>query len=88
MLKFFFSPQRFVALCNDNGIKANFISIKEGNRLMSFGLTKGVVDFDSQFIRFSLGDFSGIFGEGLFHEILFNWVYPTSIIEQMKQRGS
>lgn len=84
-LKLLFNPQRFVALCKDNGIKAELTSTKEASRLQSSGFVKGRVNFDGQFIRFSDGDFSGVFGEGLFHEMLFNWVYPTSIIEQMKQ---
>jgi len=84
-LKFFFNPQGFVALCNDNGVKANFTTTKEANRLRSSGSTKRLVDFDGQFIRFSLGDVSTTFGDGFFHEMLFNWVHPTSIIEQMKQ---
>ena len=85
VLKFFFNPQRFVALCNDNGIKADFTSTREADRLRSFGFNKGAVDFDGQFIRFSLGEFSLIFAEGFFYDILFNWVHPTSAIEQMKQ---
>jgi len=85
VLKFFFNPQRFVALCNDNGIKADFTSVKEANRLRSFGLAKGVVDFDGQLIRFSVGDSSWTFAEGPFHDMLFNWIHPTSIIERMKQ---
>jgi len=84
-LKFFFNPQRFVVLCNDNGIKANFTSRKETSRLRSSGSTKGLVDFDGQFICFSLGDATWTFADGAFHEMLFNWVHPTSIIEQMKQ---
>lgn len=85
VLKFFFNPQKFVALCNDNGIKTDFTSTKEANRLRSFGFTKGVVDFDGRFIRFSVGDFTGTFAEGPFHDMLFNWIHPMSIIEQMKQ---
>jgi hypothetical protein len=85
MLKLYFNPQRFVILCNDNGIKADLTSIKEANRLRTSGFAKGCVEFDGQFIRFSIGDFSGTFGEGNFHDILFNWIHPTSIIERMKQ---
>lgn len=84
-LKIFFDPQGFVDLCNDNGLRTNFINRKEVNRLMSSGSTKGLVNFNGQFIHFSHGDISMAFGDGTFHEILFNWVYPTSVIEQMKQ---
>jgi len=86
MLKFFFNPQRFVALCNDNGLKANFTTTKESNRLRSSGSTKkGLVDFDGQFIHFSFGDTTCTFAEETFHEMLFNWVRPISIIELIKQ---
>jgi hypothetical protein len=84
-LKFFFNPQRFVFLCNDNGLKAKLTSTKEANRMRSSGSTKGLVDFDGQFIHYSLGDISAILGDGIFHEMLFNWVNPTSIINQMKE---
>lgn len=91
LLKLFFNPQSFVTLCNDNGIKADLTSTKETGHLKASGFAKGFVDFDGHFIRHSLGDSSQIFeegpflGEGLFHEMLFNWVHPKSIVEQMKQ---
>lgn len=84
-LKFFFNPQQFITLCNDNGLKADFTTTKEANRLRSSGSTKGLVDFDGQFIRFSLGDVSATLGDGTFDEMLFNWVHPSSVIEQIKQ---
>lgn len=85
MLKLFFNPQRFVALCNHKGLKTDFTSSKEASRLRSSGINKGVVDFDGQFIRFAQGASSEIFSDGLFHDMLFNWIYPTSIIERQKQ---
>ena len=85
ILKLCFNPQRFVALCNDNGIEADLTSTRETSRLRSSGFAKECGDFDGQLIRFSLGDLSWIFADGAFHEMLFNWVHPTSVIEQIKQ---
>jgi hypothetical protein len=85
ILKFFFNPQGFVTLCNENGVKANFTTTKEANRLRSSGSAKGLVDFNGQFIRFYLGNVNSTFGNGLFHEMIFNWVHPMSIIDQIKQ---
>jgi hypothetical protein len=90
ILKLFLDPQAFVDLCNYNGIKADLTTTKEAKRLKSSG-HKGYVDFAGQFIRLSPGDSSQIFdegpflGEGILHEMLFNWVHPKSVIEQMKQ---
>jgi hypothetical protein len=84
-LKFYFSPQEFVALCNDRGVEARFTTTKEANRLRSSGSTKGLVNFDGQFIQLSLGGGTITLGEGTLHEMLFNWVRPTSVIDQMKQ---
>jgi hypothetical protein len=84
-LKFYFSPQEFVALCNDRGVEARFTTTKEANRLRSSGSTKGLVNFDGQFIQLSLGGDIITLGEGTLHEMLFNWVRPTSVIDQMKQ---
>jgi hypothetical protein len=91
IIRLCFNPQRFVALCNENGLKADLTSTKETNRLKARGIGKGCVDFDGHFIRHSLSDSSTIFdegpflGEGLLHEMLYNWVHPKSVIEQIKQ---
>jgi len=84
-LKFYFSPQEFVALCNDKGLEARFTTTKEANRLRSSGSTKGLVNFDGQFIHLSFAGDTITLGEGTLHEMLFNWVRPTSVIDQMKQ---
>jgi hypothetical protein len=84
-LRLFFSPESFVALCRDNGIRAEFTTAKEANHLRSSGLAKGLVEFDGRFINLFLGDAIATFGDGWLHEMLFNWVRPTSVIEQMKQ---
>lgn len=84
-LKLYFNPQGFVALCNQKGLKAELTSLKEASHLRSKGFNKGSVNFDGQFIQISQGDFISIFREGLFHDMLFNWIYPTSIIERDKQ---
>lgn len=84
-LRFFFSPESFVALCNHTGLKAEVTTTKQANRLRSSGPKKGLAQFDGRFVRLFLGDAVGTLGDGLLHEMLFNWVRPASIIEQMKQ---
>jgi hypothetical protein len=84
-LKFFFNPESFMTLCDENGIRAEFTTTKEANCLRSSGSAKGLVEFDGRFIRLFLGDAVGTFGDGFLHEMLFNWVRPTSVIEQLKQ---
>jgi len=84
-LKFYFNPQEFVALCNDRGLEARFSTTKEANRLRSSGSTKGLGNFDGQFIQLSFHGGTITLGEGTLHEMLFNWVRPTSVIDQMKQ---
>jgi len=84
-LKFFFSPQEFVALCNKSGLGARFTTTKEASRMRSSGSTKGLVDFDGQFIQLSFPGGTIMLGYGILHEMLFNWIRPTSVIEQMKQ---
>jgi len=84
-LRVFFRAESFVALCNDNGIRAEFTTAKEANRLRSSGSAKGLVEFDGRFIRLFLGDAIATLGDGILYEMLFNWVRPSSVIEQMKQ---
>ncbi len=83
-LKFFFNPLAFVVLCNKNGLNADLITRKKACRLIRSGSTKGLVAFDNRFIRFSSGDVTSILGEGVFHEMVFNWVHPASVIDQIK----
>ncbi len=85
ILKLCFNPQRFVSLCNHNGIKTDLANRRETSRLKSTGLNKRAVDFGGRFIRLYQHDHNWIFGEGLYHDMLFNWIYPTSIIEREKQ---
>lgn len=85
MLKFFFSPQKFVDLCNDRGLEARFTTTKEANRMRSSGSIKGLVDFDGQFIKLFFASGTITLGDGILHDMLFNWVRPTSVIEKVKQ---
>ena len=43
------------------------------------------MEFDGRFISLNQGDAVATLGDGTFHEMMFNWVRPTSVIEQMKQ---
>ncbi|MEW6195861.1 MAG: hypothetical protein AB1521_11985 [Bacteroidota bacterium] len=83
-LRLFFNPESFITLCNENGIRAEFTTTKEANHLRSSGSAKGLVEFNGRFIRLFLGDAVATFGDGFLHEMLFNWVRPTSVIEQLK----
>jgi hypothetical protein len=83
-LRFFFHPESFILLCNQNGIRAEFTTIREANRIRSSPHT-GLMEFDGKFIQLFLGDAVATFGDGFFHEMIFNWVRPLSVIEQLKQ---
>jgi hypothetical protein len=81
---FFFNPNRFINLCNINGINASFTTQKEANRLKSRGEAKGLVEFDRKFIRWSSQEADLMFGEGTFGEMVYNWVRPISIVKQLE----
>ena len=83
-LMFFFNASRFINLCNINGIKASFTTVKEANRLKSRGEAKGLVEFDGKFIRYSTKEADWMFGEGILGEIFYNWVKPISIVKQLE----
>lgn len=85
-LKFYFSPKEFISLCNKRGLEARFATKKEVSHMKSSGLGTGLADINGQFISVPFGGNSFIFGEGILHEMLFNWVRPTSIINMTKQR--
>ena len=84
-LKFYFDPQEFIILCNSRGVEARLTSKKEASRLRSSGSAKGLVNFGGQFIQLSVGGGNFIIGEGILHEMIFNWYRPTSVIDQIKQ---
>lgn len=85
ILKLCFNPERFVALCNHSGLEARLTGAREADRLKSSGFAKGCCDFDGRLIRFCSDGLSWILADGMLHEMLFNWVHPVSIIEQMKK---
>lgn len=82
-LKFFFNPNRFIDLCNRNGINAYFTTQKEANRLKSRGMAKGLMEFDRKFIRFFSQEIEYGLGDGTLGEVFYNWVKPISIVKQL-----
>ena len=83
-LMFFFNPNRFIDLCNINGINASFTTQKEANRLKSRGEAKGLIEFDRKFIRYSSQEADWMLGEGILGEVVYNWVRPISIVKQLE----
>ncbi len=83
-LKFFFHAQSFVRLCNANDLDAKLINRKTFNRLRLSDSDKGLAQFDGKYIQFSTPESIQVMGEGTYHEIVFNWVYPRIIIDQTK----
>lgn len=81
-LMFFFNPNRFIDLCNKNGISACFTTQKEANCLKSRGMAKGLVEFDRKFIRFSSQETDWMLADGALGEVVYNWVKPISIVKQ------
>ena len=83
-LVFYFNAESFISLCERENLAASFSSIKHAARLKSKGWAKGIPEFNGRFICFSRQDIDGIMGEGIFHDMFYNWLRPKSIIEREK----
>jgi len=77
IIHFFFSPKQFIKLANDNGLPTSLITRKELKR----DDTAGIRDFEGMFIKSSNTKEGWTWGDGLFHEIFYNWVRPLSMIK-------
>ena len=86
-LMYFFNAERFVQLCNANGIDARFTTLKEANRMKSQGEDKRLIAFNGRFIKVHNQGIEWTLGDGTFHEIFYNWVRPTSIIAGLDSRN-
>jgi hypothetical protein len=83
IIYFYFDIDRFIRLCNERGLETRYTTRKETNRIKSSSNKAGLVEFDGKFIH-SKTDIEWNWGEGIFHEIFFNWVKPSSMIETQK----
>lgn len=83
-LMYFFDATRFVELCQRNGLNADFTTIKEANRIRSQGNAKGLVEFEGRFVRHSQPGIQWLLGEGVYHDMVYNWTDPHSIINRLK----
>ena len=85
-LLFFFYPPAFITLLQEAGIKAEFLSRKETNRLRT---TRGLRPSDlpplheGRAMTFYIKDTPIYVGSMRFHEMVFNWARPHSLVAQM-----
>jgi hypothetical protein len=83
-LKLFFHARSFVALCSTNGLDARLIDRKTFNRLHLSDSDEGLSKFNGEYIQFTAPESIQVMGDGTYHEMVFNWVYPKIIIDQTK----
>ena len=88
IILYYFNADNFIALCKEHELDVGFSSVKQANRKKSKGLAKGVPQFNGKFIRYSFREKEGNLGEGIFHEIYYNWMRPKSIIDRLKSVGN
>ena len=85
-LLFFFHPPGFIKLLQEAGIKAELLSRKETNRLRT---TKGLRTSDlpplheGRAMSYYVKDTPCYVGSMRFHEMVFNWARPRSLVAQM-----
>jgi hypothetical protein len=85
-LLFFFHPPGFINLLQEAGINAEFLSSKETNRLRT---TKGLRTSDlpplheGRAMSYYIKDTLCYVGSMRFHEMVFNWACPRSLVAQM-----
>lgn len=84
-LKLFFHAQSFIDLCKRKGLDARLINRKAFNRLQLSGSDQGLSKFNGEYIQLTIPENIQVVGDGTYHEMLFNWVYPRSVIDQTQQ---
>jgi hypothetical protein len=80
---YYFNPDKFIELCNVNGLHANYSSEKEVNRDRSKKENIGLCVFDNKYIVMK-NDHGLAFqmGDGMLSEIVHDWIRPISVIQE------
>jgi hypothetical protein len=81
----FFYPPALIELLQKQGVRAEFLSRKETNRLRSVrGLgAKDLPLHDGRAISYWVRNSQIYVGSMRVHEMIFNWAYPHSLVAQM-----
>jgi len=84
-LRFYLDPTAFLQLCREQKLQAGFIKKKITNRLKtSGGWRKGQYPiFGGRALGYVAGNFAGVIGWGILHEIMFNWRTPGAIARHL-----
>jgi hypothetical protein len=83
----YFHPPAFVELCQKLGVKAELLSRKQTNRLRSVQGWRALdlpPMHEGRAIAYWVGELPFVIGSMRFHEMVFNWTRPASLILQIK----
>jgi len=88
-LFYYFSPQRFVSMCNRNGLKAEFVTGRKYNKTKDSSSKSGVqlLDIHGGFVRISdaSGDTTLHLGYGTLFKMIYEFHRPTSVIKLLAE---
>ena len=78
-----FDAPRFLAHCRAAGIEAGFISKRRTNQLKGAGRLKDYPIHNGRALGYLANQRSMIMGSAKIHEMLYNWVRPQAIIQEL-----
>lgn len=84
----YFDAPNFVALGRAHGLQIGFIRRRQTERLASVGLLDRDEIFGGRALGYFAGSTSIVMGSAKIHEMIFNWVRPMSIIQELREMES
>ena len=81
----YFDPSRFLTKCRAEGIKAGFVSRRWTNRLRTAQGWKAheYPIFQGRALGHIAGGLPFVLGSARLHQMVFNWVYPLSLVQEL-----
>ena len=81
----YFDPSRFLAMCKTSGLRAGFVSTKKTNRLRTAQGWKvhEYPIFNGRALGYITGGHPFVLGSARIHQMAFNWVHPSSLIQEI-----
>ena len=83
-LMHYFNYDEFVSLANAKGLQIEYVGIKQYHKDFAQMPTKEIVRTHDKLIKIQLSNGFMYMCDGTLHDILYNWICPSSIIDRLK----
>jgi hypothetical protein len=83
-LRYYFNYDEFVSLANSKGLQVECVGIGQYHKDFGHMPTKEIIRIIDKLIKIQLPNGFMYMCDGTLHDILYNWICPSSIIDRLK----